>query len=524
MTFRAKAAATSDVGLVRASNQDSAFVGENILIVADGMGGHAGGDVASSIAIASLDHLNDTTHTKASATEDVEEAFDKAREAIIRATRINPTLHGMGTTVTALLRAEDSLVLAHMGDSRAYLLRDGVLTQITVDHTFVQHLVDTGRITAEEAEYHPQRNVVMRVLGDFDLDLRPDLSVLDARQGDRWMLCSDGLSGYATLGLMQDILASIADPDLAARTLIDAAKEGQSSDNITAVVADIVPDDGEVSPSLIVGAAATGGPQPDLVNRVVLEAAASDAFDDADTGPIPVSELPTAAGSASSPSAPSATARTAGSSSALASPASPPPPPASSVTRQHPASAAESDLETLTEPVADTGSEVLGVLEDDTILIPAYFADDGGKAAPKRHPIVAAVVTVGILAALALGMWQGYRWTQDQYFVGVYQGNVAVFRGIPQTIGPLELSHEVDVTDVAVDTLPENWVALLQDGIPEQTLRDARARAQTIIAESQASAVDPPVQEPGQDAEPTSEPTAEPTADPATSPTPEVDS
>src|SRR5690606_6060752 len=154
------------------------------------------------------------------------------------------------------------LAMAHLGDSRAYLLRDGALNQVTVDHTFVQHLVDTGRISPDEAETHPQRNVVMRVLGDFDVDLTPDMSVREARPGDRWLLCSDGLSGFVPLEQITQVLAECESPEEAADLLITLAMTAASTDNITVVVADVVdPDDVDASwvstSTQVVGAAAS---------------------------------------------------------------------------------------------------------------------------------------------------------------------------------------------------------------------------------------------------------------------------
>ncbi|MBU4337337.1 MAG: protein phosphatase 2C domain-containing protein, partial [Actinobacteria bacterium] len=149
-------------------------------------------------------------------------------------------LSGMGTTVTAILRTENKLAMVHLGDSRGYLLRDGELSQVTTDHTFVQHLVDTGRITPEEAIHHPQRSVVMRVLGDFDVDLTPDLSVREARVGDRWLLCSDGLSGFVSADTLTETLRTQTDVDECADRLVQLALRAGGGDNVTVVVADIV--------------------------------------------------------------------------------------------------------------------------------------------------------------------------------------------------------------------------------------------------------------------------------------------
>lgn len=262
MNVALRYAARSDVGLVRSNNQDSAYAGPHLLAVADGMGGHAGGDVASSVAIAALAPLDEESHGPDDALHELEDALDEAREEIIARSAAQPELAGMGTTVTAILRAGNALAMVHLGDSRGYLLRDGELNQVTVDHTFVQHLVDTGKITPEEAEHHPQRSVIMRVLGDFDVDLTPDLSVREARPGDRWLLCSDGLSGFVSAETLATTLRSIDDIDACADRLVQLALRAGGGDNITVVLADVVDldvlGDGEApgTTSVIVGSAA----------------------------------------------------------------------------------------------------------------------------------------------------------------------------------------------------------------------------------------------------------------------------
>ena len=148
-----------------------------------------------SVAVAAFAPLDGESHGPDDALDQLETALADARDEIIARSDADPELAGMGTTVLAILRAGNKLAMVHLGDSRGYLMRDGVLTQVTTDHTFVQHLVDIGRITPEEAEHHPQRSVVMRVLGDFDPEVTPDLSVREARPGDRWLLCSDGPTG-----------------------------------------------------------------------------------------------------------------------------------------------------------------------------------------------------------------------------------------------------------------------------------------------------------------------------------------
>src|SRR5665648_332569 len=167
-------------------------------------------------------------------------ALNGAHEELLALAEENPALAGLGTTVTALLRSGNKLAMAHIGDSRAYLLREGELTQVTTDHSFVQHLVNTGKLTPEEAEHHPQRSVLLRVLGDFDMEIVPDLSVREARAGDRWMLCSDGLSGVVSHDTMADALRDVDDAGACAEKLVDLALRGGAPDNITVVVGDVV--------------------------------------------------------------------------------------------------------------------------------------------------------------------------------------------------------------------------------------------------------------------------------------------
>ena len=170
--------AVSDVGTVRTHEGGSSFAGEHLIAMCDGMGGHAGGDTASSIAIRSLAHIeqDDTGGNVETISRMMETSVMAAHDAIVGKAKRERKLAGMGTTVTAVALVAGCWVIAHIGDSRAYLLRDGRLSRITCDHSYVQHLINTGRITEAEARNHPQRNVVMRVLGDFDIDPRPDIS------------------------------------------------------------------------------------------------------------------------------------------------------------------------------------------------------------------------------------------------------------------------------------------------------------------------------------------------------------
>jgi len=250
-------AARSDVGLTRRSNQDSGYAGPNLLVLADGMGGPAGGDIASSVALAHLVPLDSESHPAEAMLPLLRAALNAAHEDLTERSAQDSELKGLGTTCIAIMRAGNKLAMVHIGDSRAYLLRGDTLTQVTTDHSFVQYLVDTGQITPEEAEHHPQRNVVLRVLGDSQADVTPDETVREAILGDRWLLCSDGLSGVVSAETIGQVLSDFDDPGACAEELIHLALLGGGPDNVTCVIADVVPSgtSGQTAPQ-IVGAAA----------------------------------------------------------------------------------------------------------------------------------------------------------------------------------------------------------------------------------------------------------------------------
>ncbi|MDR1295555.1 MAG: protein phosphatase 2C domain-containing protein, partial [Bifidobacteriaceae bacterium] len=266
VTFRY--AARSDIGLTRSNNQDSGYAGPHLLVVADGMGGHAGGDIASSVAIAHLAPLDDENPGADDAARHLDDAVTQAHDELLDRVATTPELAGLGTTITAVLRSGDRLILGHIGDSRAYLLREGGLEQVTTDHTFVQYLVETGKLEADQAERHPQRSLLLRVLGDVDLGGGLDISVRGAQPGDRWLLCSDGLSGVVSLETVTETLMEHTDPGAAAERLIDLALRGGGPDNVTCIVADVLDvdtlADGEAPPTAVevVGAAAVDRDRP----------------------------------------------------------------------------------------------------------------------------------------------------------------------------------------------------------------------------------------------------------------------
>ena len=558
-------AVRSDIGLVRDTNQDSAYASENLLVVADGMGGHAGGDVASTIAINVIESLDHAHHTAQTAVADLEIALEQARLALVRASELVPRLQGLGTTVVCLLNAGPTLYMAHMGDSRAYLLRDGELMQITIDHTFVQHLIDLGRITPAEAEHHPQRNVVMRVLSDFDLNLSPEISVREARVGDRWLLCSDGLSGFVSPEEILSIVTNYAAPDKAADALVAAALANQSNDNVTCLVADIVaPESVKAQQARKVGAVATNGPYPQLVATVVAEAARrvgrTDQIDDwvteeiwLGTQPIDTNAVvaavtapdPSEADTELLPKLPAAE-----SAAVLPRPEPLTPPVVTQVVARMPGAGAigvaspapgvgavplssEDPLGELVAatrapaaiksptigslPMADSlpplpgavASMTSGAISLDSMpsapapVVAAPVAlglgtpvpvaisdpdlqDDDPAALPaaKGRPWLAVGITLAILGLVSVGLWRAYAWTQTQYFVGISNGQVAVFRGIPDTLGPVRLNHPVQLFDAPVSEMPELFLGRLDGTIRSDSFAEAVQRAQGLIAEA----------------------------------------
>jgi protein phosphatase len=253
MTLTMRYAARSDRGLIRHGNQDSVYAGPRLLAVADGMGGMAAGDVASNIVIAALAHLDEDVPGSAPL-DALRSAVEGANQQIRDAVDQNPAMEGMGTTLTGILFGGNKIGLAHIGDSRAYLLRDGELTQITRDDTYVQMLVDEGRITELEANTHPQKSLLMRALDGRDAD--PEYSLRQVLAGDRYLLCSDGLSGVVTDETIAATMREYSDPHQCADRLVQLALRAGGPDNITVVIADFTDADIVEEAPIVAGAAA----------------------------------------------------------------------------------------------------------------------------------------------------------------------------------------------------------------------------------------------------------------------------
>lgn len=478
-------AARSHVGLVRAKNDDSAYAGEHLAVVADGMGGHAGGDVASASTVLDLVHLDHNHHDDDAGTHLADE-IQTANSLLSELVHVNPKLAGMGTTVTALLLSGERLAYAHIGDSRAYRLKDGAFEQMSTDHTFVQRMIDEGRMTEAEAEVHPHKNVLMRVLGDVDASPELDLKYFDAEPGERWLLCSDGLN-FVRPAMVEEVIRHTKSLATAADTLIDLTLAAGSPDNVTVIVFDIVEANPDQTQTAALDAVEVVAPVSDAAGDPSLEDP-EDPMDqeESDGGqePLAVTE-----DSATVVDVDEQTS----SAELLDSSKNEEEEPESAALDAHIRAAAirkelserkhelvgsaltaneEGRIPLLTKP--HTAHRAATVLTHKPATEPA-LVEDTEVSLPRirQRPLVLAIV--GFLAALAIvaGSWAAYAWTQTQYFVGVNNGNVAIFQGVSQSLGPISLSHLYQETDVKVISLPDYSQQLVASTVPASTLSNA---------------------------------------------------
>ncbi|MFC9325766.1 PP2C family protein-serine/threonine phosphatase [Kitasatospora sp. NPDC057015] len=477
MSLVLRFAAGSHKGLIREGNEDSGYAGPRLLAVADGMGGAAAGEVASSEVLGSIVRLDEDVPGADLLTllgDAVQGANDRLRQMVEE----DPQLEGMGCTLTAMLWTGQRMGMVHVGDSRAYLLRDGSLTQITQDHTWVQRLVDEGRITPEEAETHPQRSLLMRAL-DGRGQVEPDLSIREVRAGDRYLICSDGLSGPVSHQTLEETLGSFYSPEQTVQELIQLALRGGGPDNITCIVADVID----------VGATDTlsglRGDVPVVVGAVAETPPASAADQ---------SILNTPAGRAAGLGRPPQGAF-------------------------GPAEGYENGY-----GAAPGG---FGPAEGYQGGYGAYGDGQAGYADDEDVPVrkgrwakrsVIAVVTLGLLAGAG---YFGWRWTQDQYYVGVDGDHVAVYQGINQNLAGLSLSsvHQ-SFGDVQVKFLPTDQRTHVTNTIAAVSLSDANDKVKQL---QEQAAVCRKVSEgakpaPGTAGAPVEMPAAAPTATPSSSP------
>lgn len=234
----------SDVGRVRSGNEDAFLADVGVFVVADGMGGHNAGEVASELAVTTM---RSALRDAISSTEQLRELVQQANTTIYTASLDDSTQRGMGTTLTALVmipNVHDRVLVANVGDSRTYILRNGVLNRITTDHSYVQELVNEGVITAEDARKHPQKNIVTRALG-IDRYVAVDVFSHDVQPGDRFLLCSDGLVDEVADADIAHILTSHSSPVDASTALVNAANDAGGRDNTTVIVVDVVTDSAE---------------------------------------------------------------------------------------------------------------------------------------------------------------------------------------------------------------------------------------------------------------------------------------
>jgi len=239
--IQVRASSLTDVGRVRERNEDACFAGRHVFAVADGLGGHQAGEVASDLALASVRALDQTDARPAA--KGIADAVRKGNRAVHDRAESDESLQGMGTTMTAVVISGDTAFIAHVGDSRCYLIRGGAISQLSRDHTLVARMVSEGRLTPEQAEAHPQRSVLTRALG-ADRDVDVDELRITVMDGDRLLLCSDGLTGMLSDDEIRDFVTGGSDLDEICRRLIDAANERGGLDNITVVVIDVTGEPG----------------------------------------------------------------------------------------------------------------------------------------------------------------------------------------------------------------------------------------------------------------------------------------
>ncbi len=434
-------AARSDVGLIREGNEDSGYAGPALLLVADGMGGHAAGELASAIAVATVADLDVHPPSQSDVLSALGHSVGDVGDRIADVIEGEPDLTGMGTTVTGIYWLGGRVAIVHVGDSRAYLLRDGELTQLTHDHTYVQTLVDAGRITEDEATYHPRRSLLMRALDGMNT-VEADLFVREARDGDRYMLCTDGLSGVVDNG---SIAASLAegDPTGAVTRLVDLALERGAPDNVTVVVADVVdvpdtaPDDPgvhEVSVPVVVGAAG----EPRVRSRLPTVHFPDDAQPDPDR------------------------------------PDAPPPPAPGPPTEPQP-------------------------LIDAEIVVPAAMqarkeaaekqADRAVRTRRRRRRWGLVAVLVGLAAGIVVVLLGVQAWVSSQWYVAINgsagTGTVAIYQGVHGSLLGFPLSSLHTDTDLQVGTLP----LLFQESVSKGISASDEVDAQRIVDALQQEAL-----------------------------------
>lgn len=454
----------SHVGMVRSNNQDSGYAGDQLFLVADGMGGHAGGDVASALVTKDLAKL-DAPQTGAPA-----QVAQQLRKSLLAANRMlrntvldHPELAGLGTTFVGFLTVGDQLALAHIGDSRLYLLRDGEFRQITKDHTFVQRLVDSGRITEEEAKFHPRRSVLMRVLGDVESSPEIDTEVLDSRPGDVWLLCSDGLCGYVEDDEIEKILRRRGSLQDTVDSLIDKSLAHGAPDNVTVVLVETMSE--EEARAAMPEPSTDTAPQP-LPDTLEI-AGHLFPLDDESGVRSTINEGADATG------ATAATAATTG--ATAAAPRNP----------RFVGSAANAPL--LRDGEMNTGrTRLIGrrrirrlpVVEESHFEARAdeYLAEllAETRRSNRRRRIMWSLGAVAVLIAMAAAILFGYQWTQTRYFVGTDGQTVIIYQGVKQDLGSFSLYSLAEDTGIPLNALDGLERRTIERTLGANSLQEAR--------------------------------------------------
>lgn len=439
MPLTLRYAAHSEIGLVRKNNQDSGYASPTLMVVADGMGGAAAGDLASTVVIRQLQQV-DGSYSGEEMLEVFAGAIIKASDTIADLIESDPALEGMGSTVCGAFFDGSRLGIANIGDSRGYLFRDGDLVRLTRDHSWVQTLVDEGRITENEALVHPHRSLILRVVNGNPKH-EPDLMLHDVQPGDRYLFCSDGLCGLVDDPVIASKLA-ITDRDEALAALTQTALEHGGLDNITIVVADVVSGEPEGQP-LLLGAAA----KLDLP----LHAAPPSA-------PMPVDTTPRPAPRA----------------------------------------------------VLSAGSE------------------DRYSPVEKRRRGFLRFLLVTLVGLLVVGglLFGGWFYLKHQFYIGMNTEKVAIYQGVPETLGGIALSSLVETTDIKLSDLPPVYNGKVRNNeirpadLPTArgAVDELRVKAEECVLKRAERAAQTAAPEPGTDVPSTVSPAATPTASPSGDP------
>lgn len=414
MAIKIISSSQSDKGKVRSSNQDGGYSGTNLYVVADGMGGHAGGDIASALATQHVAKIDDVYQDSDQAISSLLEAMREANRNLSDTVSKFNYLAGMGTTMDAVLFTGDIANIAHIGDSRVYLMRDSKLTQITKDHTFVQQLIDAGRLTEEEALVHPRRNVILRVLGDTSEEPEFDIHQIEVQPGDRLLLCSDGLCGVVPNYLIEENM-KVANLDEAIELLIDEAKEYGAPDNVTVLLLEVrdeadIPD--HQQPVTWLGSAANEVVIKQNSAGRILEVFSPKAWFDA---------------------------------------------------------------------FRDLGRKETFYSINDPALEKAIGEFDGKVRSWKKRG-TALFLVLALISGGAL--WGVYSYIQTRYYLGVDNGNVAIYQGIKESFGGIGFSTIYKESEIRIVDLPDFQQELILKSISAESLADAEAKLEQILESS----------------------------------------